>query len=64
MRKIATAELELRSLEAYNLWAIDKFSRDGELGGNALGVEANNFKIRNSEILQRLTELKAEAVGN
>jgi hypothetical protein len=34
------------------------------LGGNALGVEANNFKIRNSEILQRLTELKAEAVGN
>jgi len=34
------------------------------LGGNALGVDANVFKICNSEILQRLTELKAETVGN
>ncbi len=43
--------------------AIDKFSRDGELGGKALGVEANVFKIRNTEIQQRLTELKVEAIG-
>ena len=43
--------------------AIDKFSRDGELGGKALGAEANIFKIRSSEILQRLHELKAEAIA-
>ena len=63
-RRIAEIELELRSLEAFNMRAIDKFSRDGELGGKALGVEAHIFKMRNSEILQRLTELKLEAIGN
>ena len=62
-RKIAEVELELRTLEAFNMRAIDKFSRDGELGGKALGVEANVFKIRNTEIQQRLTELKVEAIG-
>ncbi len=62
--KIAAVEMELRSLEAYNMRAIDKFSRDGELGGKALGAEANIFKIRNSEIMQRLYELKMEAIGN
>ena len=62
-RRIAGVEMELRSLEAFNMRAIDKFSRDGELGGKALGAEANIFKLRNSEILQRLYELKAEAIG-
>lgn len=61
--RIAAIELELCTLEAFNMRAIDKFSRDGELGGKALGTEANIFKIRNSEILQRLLELKAEAVA-
>ncbi len=60
---IAAIEMELRTLEAFNMRAIDKFSRDGELGGKALGAEANIFKIRSSEILQRLHELKAEAIA-
>ena len=38
-------------------------SRGGDLGGQALGAEANIFKIRNTEIQQRLTELKMQAVG-
>ncbi|MBL6953457.1 MAG: acyl-CoA dehydrogenase family protein [Alphaproteobacteria bacterium] len=63
-RRIAEIELQLRSLEAFVMRAIDKFSRDGELGDKALGVEANIFKMRNSEIQQRLTELKVEAIGN
>ena len=62
-RRLAEVEMELRGLEAFNLRAIDKFSRDGELGSKALGAEANIFKIRNSEILQRLYELKVEAIG-
>ncbi|MBT7756468.1 MAG: pimeloyl-CoA dehydrogenase large subunit, partial [Rhodospirillaceae bacterium] len=61
--RIAGVEMELRTLEAFNMRAIDKFSRDGELGGKALGAEANIFKIRNSEILQRLYELKVEAIA-
>ena len=44
-RRLAGIEMELRSLEAFNMQAIDKFSRDGELGGKALGAEANIFKI-------------------
>ncbi|MDP6346013.1 MAG: acyl-CoA dehydrogenase family protein [Alphaproteobacteria bacterium] len=62
-RRIAEIELELRTLEAFDLRAIDKLSRDGEMGGRAIGVEANIHKIRNSEILQRLLELKMEAIG-
>ncbi len=62
-RSMAEVEMELRGLEAFNMRAIDKFSRDGELGAKALGAEANIFKIRNSEILQRLYELKVEAIG-
>ncbi len=62
-RHVAAIEMELRSLEAFNMRAIDKFSQHGELGGKALGAEANIFKIRNSEILQRLYELKVEAIG-
>lgn len=62
-REIASIEIELRTLEAFNLRALDKMSKGGELGGKALGVEANVFKIRNSEIHQRLTELKMKAIG-
>ncbi len=62
-RTVAEVELELRTLETFTLRAIDKYSSDGELGGKALGAEANIFKIRNSEILQRLTELKMMALG-
>ncbi|MDE0941982.1 MAG: acyl-CoA dehydrogenase family protein [Alphaproteobacteria bacterium] len=62
-QKIAAIELELRTLEAFNMRAIDKFSKDGELGSKALGVEANIFKMRSTEIHQRLTELKVEAIN-
>ena len=62
-REIDKVELELRTLEAFNLRALDKMSKNGELGSKALGTEANVFKIRNSEIHQRLTELKMRAVG-
>ena len=56
-------ELELKTLEAFTLRTVDALSRLGDLGGQALGVEANVFKIRNTEIQQRLTELKMQAVG-
>jgi alkylation response protein AidB-like acyl-CoA dehydrogenase len=62
-RKIAEVELELKTLEAFTLRTVDALSRVGDLGGQALGVEANVFKIRNTEIQQRLTELKMQAVG-
>lgn len=58
--EIAKIEIELRTLEAFNLRALDKL---GALGGKALGVEANIFKIRNTDIHQRLTELKMKAIG-
>ena len=61
--EIAAVEIKLRTLEAFNLRAIAGYARGGELGGQAIGVEANIYKIRNSEILQRLTELKMQAVG-
>ena len=61
--KISEVELSLGTLEAFKLGAIAKLSKDGELGGGAIGVEANLFKIRNAEIHQRLTELKMEAIG-
>ncbi|MBT5664426.1 MAG: pimeloyl-CoA dehydrogenase large subunit [Rhodospirillaceae bacterium] len=62
-RHIAEIDIGLRTLEAFNLRAIDKFSQNGELGSHALGVEANIFKIRNTEFHQRLTELKLKAIG-
>lgn len=62
-RQIAEVEIALLTLDAFNLRAIDKNSRDGELASKALGVEANVFKLRSAEIHQRLTELKAEAIG-
>lgn len=62
-RKISEIELELRTLEAFTLRSVDGLSRGGDLGGQALGAEANIFKIRNTEIQQRLTELKMQAVA-
>ena len=62
-RKIAEVELELKTLEAFTLRSVDELSRGGDLGGQALGTEANIFKIRNTEVQQRLTELKMQAVG-
>ncbi|MEQ9121563.1 MAG: acyl-CoA dehydrogenase family protein, partial [Alphaproteobacteria bacterium] len=57
-RRIAAAELELRALEAVVLKTLAKVSAD-----RALGAEANVIKIRGSETLQRLTELRMEALG-
>ncbi len=57
-RRIVAAELELRSLEAVILKTLAKVSAD-----KALGAEANVIKIRGSETLQRLTELRMEALG-
>lgn len=62
-RKIAEVELALKTLEAFTLRSVDTLSRGGDLGGQALGAEANIFKIRNTEIQQRLTELKMQAIG-
>ena len=41
---IAAIEMELRTLEAFNMRAIDKFSRDGELGGKALGSRGQHLQ--------------------
>jgi alkylation response protein AidB-like acyl-CoA dehydrogenase len=57
-RRIADAETELRTLEAIILKTLAKVSAD-----KALGAEANVIKIRGSEVLQRLTELRMEALG-
>ena len=37
---IAEVELELKTLEAFTLRTVDALSRVGDLGGQALGVEA------------------------
>ncbi|MSO76657.1 MAG: pimeloyl-CoA dehydrogenase large subunit [Alphaproteobacteria bacterium] len=57
-RKLAQAELELKSLEAFILRALSSFSAEKELG-----AEANIMKLRGSEIHQQLTELRMEAMG-
>lgn len=57
-RRIADAEIELRSLEAVMLKTLAKVSAD-----KALGAEANVIKIRGTEVHQRLTELRMEALG-
>jgi alkylation response protein AidB-like acyl-CoA dehydrogenase len=57
-RKLAQAELELKSLEAFILRALSSFSAEKELG-----AEANVMKLRGSEIHQLLTELRMEAMG-
>lgn len=57
-RKIAEAEAALRTLEAVMLKTLAKVSAD-----RALGAEANVIKIRGTEVHQRLTELRMEALG-
>ena len=57
-RKLAGVELELKSLEAFILRALSSFSAEKEIG-----AEANIMKLRGSEIHQRLTELRMEAMG-
>lgn len=58
-RKIADVEIELMALEIQMLRLLAAVSADREMG-----YEASMIKIRRSEIQQRLTELKMEAVGN
>lgn len=57
-RRITNAEMELRSLESVMLKTLAKVSAD-----KALGAEANVIKIRGTEVHQRLTELRMEALG-
>jgi alkylation response protein AidB-like acyl-CoA dehydrogenase len=58
-RKIATVEIELMALEMQMLRLLAAVSADREMG-----FEASMIKIRRTEIQQRLTELKMEAVGH
>ncbi len=56
--RIAAVEAELKTLEAVILKTLAKVSAD-----KPLGSEANVIKIRGTEVLQRLTELRMEALG-
>jgi len=58
-RKVSEVEIELMTLEVQMLRLLSKMSADAEMG-----LEASMIKIRRSEIIQRLAELKMEAVGN
>ena len=57
-RKIASVEIELTALEIQMLRLLASVSADREMG-----FEASMIKIRRSEIHQRLTELRMDAVG-
>jgi len=57
-RKVSQTEIELMTLEVQMMRLLSAVSADREMG-----FEASMIKIRRSEILQRLTELKMEAVG-
>ncbi len=57
-RKISEVDIELMTLEVQMLRLLSKMSADAEMG-----LEASMIKIRRSEIIQRLSELKMEAVG-
>jgi alkylation response protein AidB-like acyl-CoA dehydrogenase len=56
--KVYETEIELTTLEVQMLRLLSKMSADREMG-----LEASMIKIRRSEIIQRLAELKMEAVG-
>jgi alkylation response protein AidB-like acyl-CoA dehydrogenase len=58
-RQVARIEIELAALEITELRALSAASR-----GEQPGVQASLFKIKGTEIQQRLTELALEAVGN
>jgi alkylation response protein AidB-like acyl-CoA dehydrogenase len=57
-RKVAEVEIELQTLEMLMLRQLAAVSADREMG-----FEASMIKIRRSEIQQRLSELKMEAIG-
>ena len=57
-RKVAEVEIELSTLEVLMLRQLAAVSADREMG-----YEASMIKIRRSEIQQRLSELKMEAIG-
>jgi len=58
-RQVARLEIELTALEITELRALSAASRGEQPGG-----QASLFKIKGTEIQQRLTELALEAVGN
>jgi len=58
-RQVARIEIELAALEITELRALSAASRGEERGG-----QASLFKIKGTEIQQRLTELALEAVRN
>lgn len=57
-RKVSETEVDLMALEVQMMRLLSAMSADREMG-----FEASMIKIRRSEILQRLSELKMEAVG-
>jgi alkylation response protein AidB-like acyl-CoA dehydrogenase len=57
-RKVSESEIDLMALEVQMMRLLSAMSADREMG-----FEASMIKIRRSEILQRLSELKTEAVG-
>jgi alkylation response protein AidB-like acyl-CoA dehydrogenase len=57
-RKVSESEIDLLALEVQMMRLLSAMSADREMG-----FEASMIKIRRSEILQRLSELKTEAVG-
>ena len=58
-RQVGRIEIELAALEITELRALSAASR-----GEQSGAQASLFKIKGTEIQQRLTELALEAVGN
>lgn len=57
-RKVSESEIELMALEVQMMRLLAAVSADREMG-----FEASMIKIRRTEILQHLSELKMEAVG-
>ena len=57
-RKLAAAEIELRSLEVTGMRMLAALSADKEVG-----AEANLLKIRGTEVEQVITELQSEAIA-
>jgi len=57
-RQVSETEIELMALEVQMMRLLAAMSADREMG-----LEASMIKIRRTEILQRLSELKMQAVG-
>ncbi len=58
--RIAQVELELMALEITNLRVLSAFARDNR----PPGAEVSALKIKGSEIIQQLAELKMQALGH